>query len=99
MLTTLLAAALASHPLPPVMIVAQRDGPSCRLSVDGRRLAWPADEHRLFAEFRRYRRQGRSALLRMEPDTPYRCIGAVVYVAQRARLSMSTGFLGNGSER
>jgi hypothetical protein len=99
MLTTLLAAGLASQPLPPVMIIAQRDGQSCSLAVDGRQLAWPADEYRLLADFRRYRRQGRTALFRMEPDTPYRCIGVVVYIAQRARLDMSMGFLGNGPER
>lgn len=99
MLTILLAAILAGQPSLPVIITARSEGASCRLSVDGRRLAWPVDERRLLAAFRGYRRQGRSAIFQLGPDTPYRCVGAIVYLAQRARLDMSTGFLGNGLER
>ncbi|WP_395611858.1 ExbD/TolR family protein [Allosphingosinicella sp.] len=93
MLALLLAATLAGPPAPPVIIAARRDGRSCQVSVDGRPRAWPVDERRLFEEFRRYRRAGRSAHVQIEVDTPYRCIGAILYLAQRAKLEM--GFVGN----
>lgn len=93
MLTILLAATLAGQPAAPVIIAARRDGQSCQVSVNGRQRAWPVHERRLFEEFRRYRRAGRSAYFQIEVDTPYRCIGAILYLAQRARLEM--GFVGN----
>jgi hypothetical protein len=95
----LLAASLMAEAAQPVLVSAVRDGEACRISVGDRHFAWPVNEQRMLADFRRLRRQGRTLIFRTGLDTPYRCIGATIYLAQRAGLQISTGFLGNGSKR
>jgi hypothetical protein len=84
-----LALATAGPADEPVPILVGGEGPACRVVIQGQRYALAADETRIAAHFGSLKRRHRRArLVLVEPDTPYRCVGGVIFQAQRAGLPL-----------
>jgi hypothetical protein len=91
-LLLVLALAASAAADDPVRVVAGRDGETCRIVIEGRPYSLPADEARIAAHLQSVkRRQRRARLVLTNPDTPYRCIGGLIYQAQRIGLAL--GFI------
>ncbi len=62
----------------------------CEIRFAGQAFSLPNDDERMIAEIRKLRRYWRSASLSVsgEGDTPYRCIGGVIYLFQRAGFNL-----------
>ena len=91
MLTALLLA-FGQAP-PPVEIIASFDGMSCHIAFDDRAQPLPFHERALVDAFRDLKRQGRTIAFRFDMKLPYRCIGMIIYTAQRAGVRMRMGFV------
>jgi hypothetical protein len=55
----------------------------CRISFSGQTFDLPDDEDSMVNALRELRRNWRSASISGDRETPYRCIGHAVYLAQR----------------
>jgi hypothetical protein len=84
-----LALAAAGPADGPVPILVGGQGAGCRVAVEGRLHALPAGAARVAAHMRSLRRRHRRARLALTGlDTPYRCVGNVIFQAQRAGLPL-----------
>jgi hypothetical protein len=61
----------------PLLVTARRHGEACRIIAAGRRVT--SDQFTHLAE----RWPSRRAVFRMQQDTPYRCVGGVIFTLQR----------------
>lgn len=73
-------------PQPPIAVPVGFEGGRCVALIDGRRVS----EAELQMAARAWR--GREVSIRNAPDTPYKCIGAVIFGLQRAGVK-SVGFI------
>ena len=74
---------------PPLSARVSRAGDGCLVEVEGRRFDHPTatgDELLAFIETWPNRR----AVLNMDPDTPYRCVGGTIFTLQRAGFKIDT---------
>jgi hypothetical protein len=87
-----LALAAAGPADEPVPILVAGEGVACRAVIEGRRYTLSADEARILAHFGWLKRRHRRArLVLVNLDTPYRCVGGIIFQAQRAGLRL--GFI------
>jgi hypothetical protein len=57
---------------------------TCKVTVIGETFSLPADEERMVLALRALRREWKSARAVGDTDTPYRCFGHSIYIAQMA---------------
>ncbi|HEV2568436.1 hypothetical protein [Sphingomonas sp.] len=57
---------------------------TCEVTVMGETFSLPLDEERMVLALRKLRREWKSARALGNVETPYRCVGFAIYIAQRA---------------
>ena len=73
----------------PLSIVAAYDAAGiCRASVGDRSYVLPRDEAELRALFESFARDGRRTQLIGGVEIPFRCLGGILFLAQRSRLQV-----------
>jgi hypothetical protein len=87
------ACATPGPPAAPVEIRIDHEGERCPVIVDGQRYVLPADRQSLIAHYERLKRRHQRLVFRFsDPNTPYRCVGEIIYLAQGAGLEIQWPF-------
>lgn len=92
LLLPLLALAASAAADRPVEILVRRAGDGlCSVRIEGRIYAAPRDEARIRAHLTALKTRNLRATIVAGIDVPYRCVGGVIYEAQR--LELRFGFI------
>jgi hypothetical protein len=84
----LLALALAAAPpaVPPVEIAIRRANDGCIVGIEGSVYRMPRESRHIGRHLARLKACGRTATIVGDMTTPYRCIGGIIFDAQRRQL-------------
>lgn len=81
--TITFAASKRDRNLPLLVTIRFATPATCEVGFSGQGFSLPKDEDRMVAAFRELRRDWRSVSIVGGVETPYRCIGQVIFLAQR----------------
>jgi hypothetical protein len=91
LIALLALAAPAAADRPVEILVRRAGGGLCEVRIEGRTYKAPGDGVRVGAHLASLKARERRARLVLGPDVPYRCVGGIIFDAQR--LDLRFGFI------